>query len=105
MMDGELTLGLILLGTGGLPAAAIIRQVIELLKHAFPGIDSKISGAALAFLLSGGLYIFAYAVVAQGAYSAEGAFAAFLVWLSCATSAVGIHATLGHVKEARSPSE
>jgi hypothetical protein len=100
---GGLTLATLLLGAGAFPAAAVIRQLIEVLKVAIPEIDRNISGARQAFLLSLVLYVVAW--VAVGDKSAEGAFAAVLVWLACATSAIGINSALDHVDDLRSEAE
>lgn len=97
----DTTLAAILLGAGAFPAAAIIRQLIELLKAVFPSLDAKVSGALQAFILSAVLYVFAYVAVVGANASAESAFAAFLAWCACATSAVGINSSLGHVRAVR----
>lgn len=100
---GGLTLATILLGAGAFPAAAVIRQLIEVLKVAFPSIDANVSGARQAFLLSLILYVVAW--LAVGDRSPEGAFAAVLVWLACATSAIGIDSALTHVDDTRKIAE
>lgn len=107
-MDGgviDTTLAAILVGTGAFPAAAIVRQLIELLKVAIPELDRLISGARLAFILSLVLYVIAYLVVVGADASAESIFTAFLSWLACATSAVGINSTLAHYRDSRTPTE
>lgn len=90
----NLTLTVVLTAGGAVTAAAVTRQLVELVKRAFPVIDARISGASLAFTLTGVLYVVAFVTV--GEHTPDGAFIAFLSWLSCATSAIGINATLDH---------
>jgi hypothetical protein len=99
-MDVNLTLLALFTAGGAVAAAAIVRQLIEVLKVAFPALDARMSGATLSFLLSLVLYGLAYAAV--GERSAEGVFLAFLSWLACAVAAIGINSTVDHVQEVRS---
>ena len=85
----ELSLVVVLTAAGAVSAAAV-RQLVELLKASFPLIDARVSGASLSFALTFALYAFAWYAV--GAHTPDGFFIAFLSWLSCATSAVGINA-------------
>lgn len=98
----DLTLAVVLTASGAVAAAAIVRQLVEVLKHAFPLIDSRISGASLSFILTAVLYVVAF--LAAGNRDAESAFTAFLAWLACATSAIGINSLADHVGEVRSGS-
>lgn len=96
----DLTLAALFTAGGAVMAAAVVRQLIEVLKVAFPAIDARVSGASLAFILS--LVLYALAYVAVGARDAEGIFLAFLSWIACAVAAVGINSTVDHVQEIRS---
>jgi hypothetical protein len=93
-LDG-VTLALLLAPGGGFLAASIIRQLVEVLKVAIPRLDARVSGALQAFVLSAVLYTVVY--LAIGTATAESVFAAFLGFLSCATSAVGINSAIDHV--------
>lgn len=99
-MDVNLTLAALFTAGGAVAAAAVVRQLIELLKVAFPALDARMSGATMAFLLSLLLYVLAWAAV--GGRDAEGIFLAFLSWIACAVAAVGINSTVDHVREVRS---
>ena len=96
----DLTLAALFTAGGAVAAAAVIRQLIEVLKVAFPALDARLSGASLSFILSLVLYSLAWAAV--GARSPEGIFLAFLSWIACAVAAVGINSTVDHVQEIRS---
>lgn len=98
-MDVNLTLAALFTAGGAVAAAAVIRQLIEVLKVAFPAIDARISGAGMAFVLSLVLYGLAWAAV--GSRDAEGIFLAVLSWIACAVAAVGINSTVDHVQEVR----
>ena len=95
----NLTLALLFTAGGAVAAAAVVRQLIELLKVAIPPLDAAVSGAGMAFGLSLALYVVAFVVV--GERSADGVFLAFLSWLGCATAAVGINSTVDHVVASR----
>jgi hypothetical protein len=97
----SLTLAALFTAAGAIAAAAVVRQLVELLKAVFPLLDARVSGAVMAFIGAGALYVFAFA--ATGPFTAEGGFAAFLAWLGCAVGAVGINATVDHVTEVREP--
>jgi hypothetical protein len=99
-VDG-LTLAALFTAGGAVAAAALVRQLIQVLKAAFPMLDARVSGAALAFVLAAVLYVLAFA--ACGPFNAEGVFAAFLAWLGCAVGAIGINATVSHVDEVTRP--
>lgn len=92
----DLTLTAILTAAGAVSAALVVRQLVELIKVAFPVLAARVSGATQAFAITFGLYAFAW--VAVGAHTAEGFFLAFVSWLACATSAVGIDATWRHAR-------
>lgn len=84
---------------GVIIAAGIVTSLVQLLKGAFPILDARLSGAAMAFLTSALLYVFTtYALLSTGAIvPPDGFLGVFLAWLSCATSAVGIKSTIDHV--------
>lgn len=86
------TFALLVTPAGVIIAAAIITSLVQLVKNSF-----NISGAYIAFGFSLALYI--AAAVALLPLNADGFLGVFLAWLSCATSAVGIHSTIGHVAE------
>lgn len=75
-------------------AAGIITGLIQLLKVSFPILDARVSGATMAFLISLGLYV--VVGLAIKGLDANGYLNVFLAWLSAATSAVGIKATIDH---------
>jgi hypothetical protein len=81
---------------GALAAAAIIRQLIEIIKTAAPAIDARFSGALQAFVLSFVLYLFA--AIAYPVQGADGILLALVSWIGCATAAIGIDATTNHVR-------
>jgi hypothetical protein len=79
---------------GLLVAAGLITTLIEIIKTAFPVIDARVSGAAMAFVLSALLYIAtAWAVTVPTANAGLEVFAA---WLACAASAIGIKSGATH---------
>lgn len=98
-MDVNLTLAALFTAGGAVAAAAVIRQLIEVLKVAIPALDARMSGASMAFVLSLVLYALAWAAV--GGRDADALFLAFTSWLGCAVAAIGINATVDHVQEVR----
>lgn len=81
---------------GIIVAAGIVTAFVELIKSVFPIIDERVSGAFLAFVVTGLLYVFtALSVPFAGP---DGFLAIFLAWLACATSAVGLKATTAHLQ-------
>lgn len=95
----DVTFASLITPAGTIIAGGLVTAFVELLKRAFPIIDARVSGASLAFLSSAALYIFAlYGLTAAvGApASADVALNVFVAWLSAATSAVGIKATIRH---------
>lgn len=91
----QLTLAALFTAAGTVAAAAVVRQLVELLKAVLPTLGEKVSGALQAFVASAVLYVLAFAAV--GPLTPDGGFVAFLSWLGCAVGAVGINATLDHV--------
>lgn len=79
---------------GVVAAAALTTSLVALLRTALPALTAHVSGATLAFAITALLYLAACAAIGVATFDA--AFAAFVAWLSCATSAVGIHSTIKH---------
>ena len=95
-MELDLTFASFLTPAGVVAAAAVVTSLVALLKSVFPVVAEKVSGAVIAFGLTGVLYVLtAFAV---GVNSLDAALGVFLAWLSCATSSVGIHSTVTHVR-------
>lgn len=99
-MDPNVTFASLLEPAGVVTAAAAITAFVELIKNVFPKISDRVSGAAMAFALSGVLYVLAGFATSVG--SLDAGLVVFLAWLGCATSAVGISSTATHVNEVRS---
>jgi hypothetical protein len=93
-VDASLTLDALFTAAGAVAAAAVVRQLIELLKAAVPALGAKVSGAAQAFAFSAVLYVLAF--LAVGPFTPDGIFMAILAWIGCATAAIGINSSLGH---------
>lgn len=95
-MDLDLTFASFMEPAGVIAAAAVVTSLIALLRAVFPRLVEYISGAILAFLFTGVLYVLtAFAI---GITSLDAGLGVFLAWLSCATSAVGIHSTVAHAR-------
>lgn len=77
-------------------AGGLVTTLIELVKSVFPLIESRVSGALLAFIFTAVLYIITAFVVPQP--DANGFLNVFCAWLACAAAAVGIHATATHIQ-------
>lgn len=75
--------------------ASVVTSLIAYLKYTFPALDARVSGALMAFALTGVGY--ALCAVAVGVPTMDAALALFVAWLSCATGAVGIHASVRHL--------
>jgi len=99
-MDVNLTLAALFTAGGAVAAAAIIRQLIEVLKVAIPALDARVSGALQAFILS--LVVYALAWLAVGGRDADAIFLAVTSWVGCAVAAIGINSTVDHVQAIRS---
>jgi hypothetical protein len=72
-----------------------VTTLVEVLKTAWGRESIPVSGAALAFGLSAVLYLLAG--IATGVGSLDAGLVVFVAWLTCATSAVGVHSTITHV--------
>lgn len=95
-----LTFAQLLTPEGVVAAAAVVTALVALIKYTFPVIDAKVSGALMAFAISAVFYVLCAFSVGVGTLDAG--LVVFLAWLSCATSAVGIHSTAQHVNDVRS---
>ena len=91
----DLSFASLLTAAGAGISAGLVTTLIELLKVAWAPGRVPISGAALAFGLSAALYLLAG--VATGVDSLDKGLVVFVAWLTCATSAVGVHSTISHV--------
>jgi hypothetical protein len=94
-MPEDISFAALLTAAGAGIAGAIVTTATELLKSV---VGEPLSGRAhqVAFLLSGVLY--AIAGVAVGVDTLDEALVVFLAWLTCATAAVGVYATLRTVR-------
>ena len=81
---------------GAVAAAAVVTSLIALLRSVFPRLGDYVSGAIMAFAFTAVLYVIAAFAVSVN--SLDTALGIFLAWLSCATSAVGIHGTVKHLR-------
>lgn len=90
----DLTLAGLLTVAGVAAGAVFVTTIVALLKNVFskyvPALDQN--GALLAFILSALLYVLAG--VATGANTLDAAFAVFVAWVTCATAAIGVNATI-----------
>lgn len=85
---------------GIIVAAGVVTAFVELLKGVFPAIDERVSGALLAFIVTGLLYVFTALAVPPA--SPDGWLTVFLAWLACATSSVGIKSATAHAQKVAS---
>lgn len=93
----NITFASFLVPEGVVIAGALVTAFVELLKGVFPGLSERVSGALMAFILTAILYVLTAIAVPPGA--PDGYLTVFAAWLSCATTAVGIHSTVSHVQE------
>ena len=84
---------------GIVAAGALTTAFIALIKGTFPGIDVRVSGALMAFAITGVLY--AGVAASTGIATADAALTVFAAWLGCATTAVGTYSTAKHVQAVR----
>lgn len=92
----NLTFAALLTPEGIVAAAAVITTLVSLLKNVFPVVDQKVSGALMAFVISGLLY--ALSLTAVPVAAPDDVLAIVLAWIACATAAVGVHSTVQHVQ-------
>lgn len=90
----DLTLAGLLTVAGVAAGAVFVTTIVALLKNVFsryiPALDQN--GALLAFIISALLYVLAG--IATGASTLDAAFAVFVAWVTCATAAIGVNATI-----------
>lgn len=96
---GVITFADLLTPQGVLIAAAFVLSLVEIVKAGIPAIDSRVSGATMAFVLSGLLY--AMTAVAIQQTTLDGYLVVAFAWVACATSAMGLRAGAAHVGEVR----
>lgn len=90
-MDG-ITFDVLLTAAGAGVAATIITLFVDLVRASIP-VTASWHGAAMAFVASAVLYVFA-AVHVQAWTDLDAGLGVFVAWLTCATAAVGIHKTI-----------
>ena len=73
-------------------AGGLITAFVQLIKTVFPVIDTKVTGAVQAFVLSAILYIVTAIVVSPD--SPDAYLTIIASWLACATAAVGVHSSV-----------
>jgi hypothetical protein len=102
-MDG-ITFQQLVTPAGALVAATAIKLLVDLVKAVAPRIDAAVSGALLAFVLSGVLYLAAaLSLPSLGVHlDANGYLNIVLVWLTAAAGAVGITSAITHARDASS---
>lgn len=79
---------------GVVVAAGLTTALVALIRNVMPFIDAKVSGALMAFVFTGILYVLA--AVSVGVPTLDAGLLVFMAWVSCATSAVGIHSAVQH---------
>lgn len=103
MTTEDITFAALLTAAGTGIAAGIITALVELLKVVAGPVVTKLSGAGVAFIASAILYVLAG--IATGVNTLDGALVIFVAWLTCATSAVGIHASIRTARSDRGTTE
>lgn len=88
----SITFAILLTAAGTGIAAGIITGLVQLIKAAVPTLAERFTGAFMAFILSAILYVLA--ALAVGVDSLDEGLVVFVAWLTCATAAVGIYATV-----------
>jgi hypothetical protein len=90
-IDDQVTVELLTTAAGAVIAAGIITTLVELIKNigALAWWNARLDGASQAFLFS----LVFYLLIAVGTHpdTANEYLGLALAWLSCATSAIGIH--------------
>ena len=84
-------------------AGAAVTALTELLKRVFPALDGRVSGMQIAFGLSLALYVAAFFAARGETPDPNLPLVALFAWISCATSAVGIHQTVERARVAAAP--
>jgi hypothetical protein len=85
----------LLTAAGAGVASGLVAALVELIKTVWGRDALPVSGAFLAFVLSAALYVLAG--VATGVSTLDAGLGVSIAWLTCATSAVGVHSTITHV--------
>lgn len=88
-LPDSLTFEAFLTAAGAGVAAAIITSLVTLIQRAMPDVFNRVTGAALAFMLSAILYVLTG--IAVGVDSLNDGLIVFVAWLTCSTAAVGVH--------------
>lgn len=103
-MDVEITFEVLVTAAAIPIAAGIVTSFVALVKMVFPTVDARVSGALMAFIASGALYIVTgFALWQSGSMATANDFLGlFLTWLGVATGSVGIKATSDHIADVRS---
>ena len=76
-------------------AAGIVSGLIEVIKNALPWLGERVSGAAMAFVITAILY--ALDGAATGVSTLDAGLGIFMAWLACLTAAMGIKGGSSHV--------
>lgn len=100
-MDG-LTFQTLVTPAGALVAATAVKLLVDLIKAVLPRVDAAVSGALLAFVLSGVLYVAAaLSLPSLGVVlDANGYLNIVIVWLTAAAGAIGITGAISHARVA-----
>lgn len=80
-------------------AAALIVMLVQVIKGALPIVGERVSGALLAFMATGLLYI--AAAIVLGGTNADALLQIFASWVAVAGLAMGIKAGADHVDAVR----
>ena len=78
-------------------AAGLVTGLIEVIKSAFPGLADRMSGAFMAFIITGIVYVLAG--ISVGVSTLDAGLGVFMAWLACALASMGIKGGSGHVVE------
>ena len=92
---GTVTFASLLEPAGLVIAAGIVSGLIEVIKSALPWLGERVSGAAMAFVITAILYVLAGA--ATGVATLDAGLGIFMAWLACLTAAMGIKGGSSHV--------
>lgn len=90
----SLTLDALLTVEGIAAGAVFITTLVALIKNVFARYLAQLdqNGALLAFILSAAMYV--AAGFATGATTLDAWFAVLVAWVTCATAAIGVNATI-----------
>lgn len=81
---------------GIIAGLALVNRLVAVLKSAWPTLDQRVSGALLAFVLSGVLYVLTFAIVWAG--DPNLILTTLSAWLGVAAGAIGIDSAVKHVQ-------